>query len=105
VSTLLFSFQDLKLSTRDILAILKDTRNTTLNPLLIPDPHAIVVPFNTLERHLIGSRVVDGIRNLVISSSMAKLMGSPTSDSTFTYQKGSSEHFTCGFVIQQRRRG
>jgi hypothetical protein len=85
VSTLLFSFQNLKLSTRDILAILKDTRSTTLSPLLIPDPHAIVVPSNTLERHLIGSRVVDGIRNLVISSSMAKLMGSPTSDSTFTY--------------------
>jgi len=52
---------------------------------MIPDPHAIVVPSNTLERHLIGSRVVDGIRNLVINYSMAKLMGSPTSDSTFTY--------------------
>ncbi len=47
-----------------------------------------MVPSNTLERHLINSHVVDGICNLVISSSMAKLMGSPTSDFTFTYQKG-----------------
>jgi hypothetical protein len=29
VSTPLFSFQDLKLSTRDIIALLKDTLNTT----------------------------------------------------------------------------
>jgi len=88
VSTLLFSFQDLKLSARDIISVLKDTLNTTSGPLPIPDPHAIEVPSNTLERHLIGSRVVDGVRNLVTSSSMAKLMGFPTSDSTFTYQKG-----------------
>ncbi len=37
---------------------------------------------------MIGSCVADGIRNLVISSSMAKLMGFPTSNSTFTYKKG-----------------
>ncbi len=37
---------------------------------------------------MIGSPVVDGIRDMVTSSSMAKLVGSPTSDSTFTYQKG-----------------
>jgi hypothetical protein len=30
VSTLLFNFQDLKLSTKDIIAVLKDTLNTTL---------------------------------------------------------------------------
>jgi hypothetical protein len=30
VNTPLFSFQDLKLSTRDIIAVLKDTLNTTL---------------------------------------------------------------------------
>jgi len=83
----LFSFQDLKLSTRDIIAVLKDTLNTTLGPLPILDPHATRVPSNTLERHLIGSRVVDGIHNLVTSSSMAKLMGFPTFDSTFTYHK------------------
>ncbi len=40
VSTPLFSFQDLKLNTRDIIAVLKDTLNTTLGPLLIHDPHA-----------------------------------------------------------------
>jgi len=88
VNTPLFCFQDLKPSTRDIIAILKDTLNTTSSPLPIPDPHAKGVPFNTLERHSIGSRVVDGVRNLVISFSMAKLVGSPTFDSTFTYQKG-----------------
>jgi len=88
VNTPLFSFQDLKLSTKDIITILKDTLNTTSGPLPIPNPHAIEVPSNTLERHSIGSRVVDGIRNLVISFSMAKLVGFPTSDSTFTYQKG-----------------
>ncbi len=88
VSTPLFGFQDLKLSTRDIIAILEDTLNTTSCPLPIPDPHATEVPSNTLERHSIGSCVADGIRNLVISFSMVKLMGFPTSNSTFTYQKG-----------------
>jgi hypothetical protein len=88
VSTRLFSFQDLRLSTRDIIAVLKDTLNTTLGPLPIPDPHVIRVPSNTLERHSISSRVIDGVCNLVISFSMAKLVGSPTSNSTFTYHKG-----------------
>jgi len=88
VSTPLFSFQDLKLSTRDIIAILEDTLNTTLGPLPIPEPHAIKVPSNTLERHSIGSRVADDVCNLVISSNMAKLVGFHTFDSTFTYQKG-----------------
>jgi hypothetical protein len=87
VSTSLFSFQDLKLSTRDIIAVLKDTLNTTSSPLPIPDPHATGVPSNTLERHSVGSRVANGVRDLVTSYSMAKLVGSPTSDSTFTYQK------------------
>ncbi len=41
-----------------------------------------------MEKHSIGSRVVDGVRNLVTSFSMAKLVGSPTSNFTFTYQKG-----------------
>jgi len=84
VNTLLFSFQDLKLSTKDIIAILDDTLNTTSGP----DPHATKVPSNTLERHSIGSSVTDGVYNLVTSYNMAKLMGFPTSDSTFTYQKG-----------------
>jgi hypothetical protein len=43
---------------------------------------------NTLEKHSIGSCVANGIYNLVISFSMVKLVGSSTSDSTFTYQKG-----------------
>jgi hypothetical protein len=85
VSTLLFCFQDLKLNTRDIIAILEDTLNTTSSPLPIPDPHATKVPSDTLERHSIGSCVVDSVRNLVTSPSMAKLVGFPTSDSTFTY--------------------
>ncbi len=88
VSTPLFSFQDLKLSTKDIIAILEDTLNITSGPLPIPDPHATKVPSNTLEKQLIGSHVADGVRNLVTSYSMAKLVGFPTSDSTFTYQKG-----------------
>jgi len=88
VNTLLFSFQGLKLSTKDIIVVLKDTLNTTSGLLPILDPHATRVPSNTLERHLIGSHVVDDICNLVISFSMAKIMGSPTSDLTFTYQKG-----------------
>jgi len=88
MSTSLFTFQNLKLNTKDIIVLLKDTLNTTSGPLLIHGPHAIRVPSNTLERHSIGSRVVNGVRNLVISSTMAKLMGFPTSDSTFTYQKG-----------------
>ncbi len=85
MNTPLFSFQDLKLSTRDITAALEDTLNTTSGPLPILDPHAIEVPSNTLERHLIGSHVVDGVCNLVTSSSMVKLVGSPTFDFTFTY--------------------
>jgi hypothetical protein len=88
VSTPLFSFQDLKLSTKDIIAILKDTLNTTSGPLPIPNPHATRIPSNTLERHSIGSHVVDGIRDLFTSSNMAKLVSSPTSDSTFTNRKG-----------------
>jgi hypothetical protein len=88
VSTPLFSFQDLKLSTRDIIIILEDTLNTTSCPLPILEPHATEVPSNTLERHLIGSSVTDDIRNLVTSSNMAKLVGFSSSDSTFTYQKG-----------------
>jgi hypothetical protein len=88
VSTPLFSFQDLRLSTKDIIAVLKDTLNTTLGTLPIPDPHAIGLPSNTLERHLIGSPVVDGVRDLVTISNMVKLVGSPTSDSTVTYRKG-----------------
>jgi hypothetical protein len=62
--------------------------NITSGPLRIPDPHAIKVPPNTLERHSIGSCVIESVHNLVISSTMAKLMGSPIVDSTFTYQKG-----------------
>ncbi|CAK9870118.1 unnamed protein product [Sphagnum jensenii] len=88
MSTPLFSFQDLKLSTKDIITILEDTLNIASSPLPIPDPHATKVPSNTLERHSISSRVADGVRNLVTSSSMAKLVGFPTFDSTFTYQKG-----------------
>jgi hypothetical protein len=88
VSTPLFSFQDLKLSTRDIIIVLKDTLNITLGLLPILDPHVTGVPYNTLERHSIGSRVANGVRNLAINFSMAKLVVFPTSDSTFTYQKG-----------------
>jgi hypothetical protein len=88
VNTPLFSFQDLRLSTRDIIAVLKDTLNTTLGPLPIPDPHAIRLPSNTLDRHLIGSPIADGVRDLVIRSSIAKLVGSPTSDFTIIYQNG-----------------
>jgi hypothetical protein len=83
--TPLFSFQDLKLNTKDVVAVLKDTLNTTSGLLLILDPHATWVPSNTLERHSIGSHVANGIHNLVIDSSMVKLVGSPTSDSIFTY--------------------
>jgi hypothetical protein len=61
VNTLLFCFQNLKLSTRDIIVVLKDTLNTTLGPLPIPNPHATKVPSNTLERYSISSPVADGI--------------------------------------------
>jgi len=88
MNTPLFSFQDLKLNTKDKITIIKDTLNTTSSLLPIPNPHAIGVPSNTLEKHLIGSHVVDGVRNVVTSFSMAKLVGSPTSNSAFTYQKG-----------------
>jgi hypothetical protein len=88
VSTPLFNFQDLKLSTRDIIVVLKDTLDITSGFLPIPNPHAAWFPSNTSERHWITSRVVDDVRNLVTSFTMAKLVGFPTSDSTFTYQKG-----------------
>ncbi len=88
VSTPMFSFQDVKLSTGDIIVVLRDTLNTTLGLLPIPNPHVTRVPSNTLKRHSIGSRVVDSVSNRVTNSNMAKLMGPPTSDSTFTYQKG-----------------
>jgi len=88
VSTPLFSFQDLKLSTRDIITVLKDTLNTTSSLLPILNPHATRVPSNTLERHSISSRVTDDVHNLVTNSRMAKLVGSPTSNSIFTCHKG-----------------
>jgi hypothetical protein len=88
MSTPFFCFQDLNLSTRDIITIVKDTLNTTSDPLPILDPHVTRVPSNTLERHSISSCIVDGVCNLVTSFSMAKLMGSPTSNFTFTYQNG-----------------
>jgi hypothetical protein len=87
MSTLLFNFKDLKLSTRDIIAVLKDTLNNTSGSLTILNPHATKVPSNTLDNHSIGSLVIDGVRNIITNSSMAKLVGSPTSNSTFTYQK------------------
>ncbi len=87
VNTPLFSFQDLQLSTMDIIIVLKNTLNTTSGPLPISDPHATGLPSNTLERHLIDSLVTNGICDLVTSSNMAKLVGSPTFDFTFTYQK------------------
>jgi hypothetical protein len=90
VSTPLFSFHDLKLNTMDIIVVLKDTLNTTSGPLPILDPDATGVPFNTLEKHSIDSRVVDGIRDLVINSNMDTLVGSCTSYSTFTCQKGAN---------------
>jgi hypothetical protein len=64
VSTPLFSFQDLKLSTKDIIEVLKDTLNTTLGLLPIPDQHAIGIPSNTLEKHSIGSHVEDDIHDM-----------------------------------------
>jgi hypothetical protein len=67
VNTPLFSFQDLKLSTKDIIVVLKHTLNVTSSPLPILDPHVIGVPSNTLERCLIGSRVVNCVRNMVSS--------------------------------------
>jgi hypothetical protein len=71
MSISLFCFQDLKLSTRDISAILKDILNVTLSPLSIPDPHATRFPSNTLEKHFISSCIVDDVCNLVTSSSDA----------------------------------
>jgi hypothetical protein len=50
VNTPLFNFQDLKLSTMDIIIVLKHTLNITLGPLPIPNPHVTSVPSNTLER-------------------------------------------------------
>jgi hypothetical protein len=85
VSTSLFSFQDLRLNIRDIIVILKDILNTTSSSLPIPNPHATKVLSNTLKRHLIGSPVTNGVRNLVITSNLVKLVDSPTYGSTFTY--------------------
>jgi len=85
VSTPLFCFQNLKLNTKDIITVLKDTLNITSGPLPIPNPHVRGVPSNTLERHSIGSRVANGVCNQIINFNTIKLMGSPTSDSTLTY--------------------
>jgi hypothetical protein len=79
VNTPLFSFQNLRLSTKDIIVILKYTLNTTLGLLPIFDSRATRAPSNTLEKHLIGSRVANDVRNLITSSSMVKLVRSPTS--------------------------
>jgi hypothetical protein len=75
VSRTLFSFQDLKLNTRGIIVVLKDILNITSGLPPIPDPHVTGVPSNTLERHSIGSPIIDGVCNLVISFSTVKLKG------------------------------
>jgi hypothetical protein len=100
VNTPLFSFQNLKLNTKDIIAILKDTLNTTSGPLPIPDPHATGVPSNTLKKYSIGSRVTNGVRNLIISFNI-KLIGFPTFDSTFTYQKGAKNTSLMDFLLRK----
>jgi len=101
VSTPLFYFQDLKLSTRDIITILEDTLNITLGFLPIPNPHVTRVPSNTLEKQLINSRVIDGVCNLITNFSMAKLMGSPTSNFTFTYQKAIKNPSLVDFLLSK----
>ncbi len=78
----------MKLGTKDIIVVLKDTLNITSGLLPIPDPHVTRVPSNNSDKHLITSCVVDGVHNLVTSSSMFKLVGFPTSNSTFIYKKG-----------------
>ncbi len=104
MNTPLFCFQDLKLSTIDIITVLEDNMNTTSSPLPIPDPHATWAPSNTLEKHSIGSCVVNGVSNLVTSSSMAKLLGFPTYD-LHSHIRRELKSLTYGFVIQQRRCG
>ncbi len=91
----------MKLRTNDIIIVLKDTLNTTLGLLLIHDPHATGVPSNTFERHSINSCVVDGVCNLVISFSMAKLVGFITFDSEFTYQKGAKNTPFVGLLLRE----
>ncbi len=61
--------------------VLKDTLNTTSGLLPILDSHVIGVACNTLERHSIGSCVVDGVCNLVTNFSMDKLVRFLISDS------------------------
>jgi hypothetical protein len=97
MNTSLFSFQDLKLNTSDIIIILKDTLNTTSGFLPIPDPHVT----RLLDLHSIGSRVANGVCNLVTSFSMAKLMGSLTFNSTFTYQKGTKNASLVDFLLSK----
>jgi len=91
----------LKLNTKDIIVVLKDTLNTTLGPFPIPIPHAIGVLSNTLERRSIGSIVTDGVCNLVISSSMVKLIGFPTSNSIFTYSKGAKNTSLVDLILSK----
>jgi len=105
MNMLLFNFQDLKLSTKDIITILEDTLNTISNLLPIINPHATRVPSNTLEKYSIGSCVVNGIHNLVTNSNMAKIVGFPTSNSTFTYQKGVKNTSLVDLLLDKKRCG
>ncbi len=91
----------MKLSTKDIITILKDTLNTTSGPVLIPNPHVTGVPSNTLERQLISSHVIDGVCNLVSSFCMAKLVGSLTSYFTFTYYKGAKNTSLANLLLNK----
>jgi hypothetical protein len=50
-----------------------------------PESACYKVPSNTLEKLSINSPIIDVVHNLVTSSSMSKLMGFTTFDSTFTY--------------------
>jgi hypothetical protein len=86
VNTPLFNLQDLKLSTKDIIIILKDTLNTTLGPLPIPDPHATSVATLALG---------ESVRMKVHTPKWTPILGVgvPVDSRTFRERLQGSKHF------------
>ena len=87
-TTPLFSFHDLKLSKKDVVAMLGSDLEDISGPILAPIFHGTEVPSQVLDGQSSTSHFADSVRKLVTSSCMANLADSPTSELTSTYQRG-----------------
>ena len=87
-TTPLFSFRDLKLSKKDVVAMLGSDLEDISGPILAPVFYNTEVPSQVLDGQSSTSRFADSVRNLATSSSTANLADSFTSEIISTHQRG-----------------